>query len=315
MSLKVLISAPYFQPVLNRYRRSLEMKGIELIVPPVKERLSEEELLEWITDVDGVISGNDSFTEKVLGSAPRLKVIAKWGTGVDSIDRNAAARLGIAVKNNPEAFTEPVADTVLAYVFCLARQVLWIDRDVRSGLWKKKICPVIRECTLGVIGVGHIGKAVVRRAHALGMRTIGNDIIEIPNDFLRETKLEMMTKDQLLKQCDFLSLNCDLNPTSFHLMGRREFGLLKPSANVINTSRGKVIDEPSLIDVLQRNKIAGAALDVFEDEPLPIDSPLRTYPNVLLSPHTANGNVAAWERVHENTVRNLLEGLGLGPGI
>lgn len=309
MRWKVLVSAPYIQPVLDRYRLIFEANGIELIVPPVNERMSEEELLQWIGDIDGIICGDDQLTERVLRSAPRLKVISKWGTGIDSIDCEAAARLGIALYNTPNAFTDAVADTVLGYILCFARQLPCMDRDIRSGKWQKRLCVSLRECTLGVIGVGNIGKAVVRRAIAFGMRVLGHDIVEIPADFLKETGLKVVPKDDLLREADFVSLNCTLNPTSFHLMGEREFALMKPTAYVINTARGSVIDEKALIYALRTGQIAGAALDVFEGEPLPPDSPLREFSNVLLAPHNANSSPAAWKRVHENTIHNLLEGL------
>ena len=311
MKWKVLVSAPYMQLVLDRYRHVFETNNIEVIVPPVNERLSEEELLELIGDVDGIICGDDHLTERVLRSAPHLKVISKWGTGIDSIDQESAAHLGIVVLNTPNAFTDPVADTVLGYILCFARQLPWMDRDIRAGKWQKRPCISLRECTLGVIGVGNIGKAVVRRACALGMCVIGNDVVEMSKDFLRETGIEMTTKDDLLRGSDFVSLNCDLNPTSFHLIGEKEFGLMKPTTYLINTARGPMIDEVALVNALRSEQISGAALDVFEDEPLPADCPLRGLPNVMLAPHNANSSPAAWERVHEHTIRNLLEGLGV----
>jgi D-3-phosphoglycerate dehydrogenase len=304
---RVLVSAPYMQsPVLERFQQMFADNGIEVIVPPVHERMSAAELLEWVGDIDGVICGDDQFTEQVLRAAPHLKVISKWGTGIDSIDRAAAARLGIAVCNSPGAFTMPVADTVLGYVLSLARRLPWMDRDMRAGRWKKAAGLALAETTLGVIGVGNIGKAVVRRALAFGMRVLGNDVVQMPSEFLSETGIEMMAKDELLAQADFVSLNCDLNPTSFHLMDEREFALMKPTAAVVNTARGPIIAEPALVRALQDAVIAGAALDVFEVEPLPADSPLRRLDNVLLAPHNANSSPAAWERVHQNTIQNLL---------
>ena len=309
MTWRVLVSAPYMQPVLDEFEHVFVENDIELVAPPVRERLSEEELLLWIGDIDGVISGDDQFTERVLRAAPRLKVISKWGTGIDSIDREAARLLGISVHNTPNAFSEPVADTVLGYILCFARQLPWMDRDMRAGVWHKRSCVSLRECTLGVIGVGNVGKAVIRRAIAFGMRMLGNDIVEIPPAFVAETGLEVVSKDDLLRQADFVSLNCDLNPTSFHLISERELGLMKPTTYLINTARGPIVDEPALVQALQERCIAGAALDVFEVEPLPDDSPLRTLDNVLLAPHNANSSPAAWQWVHENTIRNLLEGL------
>lgn len=309
MTWKVLVSAPYMQPVLDRFQSIFSSNNIELVVPPVNERLSEEDLLQWVGDIDGAICGDDCFTERALQAAPRLKVISKWGTGIDSIDREECARRGIAVRNTPNAFSEPVADSVLGYILCFARQLFWMDRVIRSGMWCKIPARALRECTLGVIGVGNVGKSVVRRAIAFGMRVLGNDLVEMPATFLAETGIKMVSKEELLRESDFVSLNCDLNPTSYHLMSDHEFSLMGPTAFIINTARGPVVDEQALVRALQEGRTAGAALDVFEIEPLPADSPLRQMGNVLLAPHNANSSPEAWERVHRNTINNLLEEL------
>jgi D-3-phosphoglycerate dehydrogenase len=306
---RVLVSAPYFIPVIKDYRRRLSAEGVELIAANVNERLSEEELLEVIGDIDGIICGDDQITKAVMDAAPRLKVISKWGTGIDSIDSEEAKRRGIPVYRTPNAFSEPVADTVVGYILTFARRLPWMDRDIRNGKWKKPRLVSLQECVLGVVGVGDCGKAVVRRAISFGMRVLGNDIIGLPSDFLAETGLEVVSLDDLLSKADFVSLNPDLNPTSYHLIGKKQFDTMKPGAYLINTSRGPVVDEAALIRALQAHRIAGAALDVFEEEPLPAESPLRTMDNCLLAPHNANSSVKAWERVHENTVQNLLEGL------
>src|SRR5438876_2126632 len=216
---KVLVSAPYMQPVIERFRPVFEEHDIELFVPPVNERFEEEDLLEWIGDIDGVICGDDRFTERVLEAAPRLKVISKWGTGTDSIDKAAAGRLGIAVRNTPNAFSEPVADSVIGYMLCFARSLPWLDADMKRGVWNKLPGRALRECTLGVIGVGNVGRALVRRAGAFGMTILGNDVQEIPGPFRQATGIKMVFKEHLLREADFVSLNCDLNPTSYHLIG------------------------------------------------------------------------------------------------
>jgi D-3-phosphoglycerate dehydrogenase len=145
------------------------------------------------------------------------------------------------------------------------------------------------------------------------MRILGNDIIEIAPDFILEYGVEMTSLESLLAQSDFVSINCDLNPTSYHLMNAQTFGMMKPSAILMNVARGPVVEEPALIAALQNQQIAGAALDVFEVEPLPLDSPLIKMDNVMLAPHNANSSPAAWERVHRNTIRNLFLGLGITP--
>jgi D-3-phosphoglycerate dehydrogenase / 2-oxoglutarate reductase len=310
LKFKVLVSAPYFQPVIEQFNSVFEEHEISLIVPQVNERLSEEELLAIIEDIDGVIGGDDRFTAKVFECARRLKVISKWGTGIDSIDQEAATRSGVSVRNTPGAFTDPVADTVMAYILSFARKIPWMDRDIKEGQWSKIKGVSLQECTLGVIGVGDIGKAVVRRATAFGMRIIGCDIVRIDAEFIDDTGLEMMNKQQLLAEADFISLNCVLNESSFHIMDEHAFKAAKKTAYLVNTARGPLVDESALAQALQGCQIAGAALDVFEDEPLPIDSPLRRMDNCLLAPHNSNSSPEAWQRVHENTLRNLLEGLG-----
>jgi D-3-phosphoglycerate dehydrogenase len=310
--LTILYSAPYMIPLLPRFRPLLEGLGLQLIVPEVHERLDENELLSYAGQFDGTICGDDHYTPRVLEAcAPRLKVISKWGTGIDSIDRAAAEKLGIQVCNTPNAFTLPVADTVLGYMLTFARRFPWMDRAVKSGVWQKIPGRSLSECTLGVVGVGKIGKAVIRRAYAFGMKLLGNDIIPIDQVFLARHQVEMTSLEDLLRRSDFISLNCDLNPTSHHLMNAAALDQVNPTAILINTSRGPVVDEPALVSALQAGKLAGAALDVFELEPLPKDHPLTKMDNVLLGTHNANSSPRAWERVHRNTINNLLEGLGI----
>ena len=268
MKWKVLVSAPYMQPVLDRFDDFFRQNWIEVVVPPVDERLEEDDLLPWVSDIDGAICGDDRYTEKVLESAPKLKVISKWGTGIDSIDQQACKRLGIQVCNTPNAFSEPVADAVIGYMICFARSLPWMDRDIRQGVWHKIPGKALRECTLGVIGVGDVGKTIVRRAMGFGMKILGNDIVEMPEGFLTKTGVEMTSKESLLQRADFVSLNCDLNPTSHHLMTIDRFKLMNRSAVIINTARGPIIKEDGLIEALENKLIAGAALDVFENEPL-----------------------------------------------
>jgi len=311
MSWKILVSAPYMQPVIDRYRYLLEAVDpeVEVVVPEVRERLSEEELLKWVGDVDGVICGDDAFTKRVMSSAPRLKVISKWGTGIDSIDQDAAERRGIVVCNTVDAFTQAVADTVLGYMLCFARQLPWMDRDIRSGQWAKRPSFTLAEAVLGVVGVGNIGRAVVRRAMAFGMQVLGNDIADIPSSFVAETGISMVNKQELLARSDFVSLNCELNPTSYHIIGQPELAAMKPTAYLINAARGPLVEESALVSALRNGEIAGAALDVFEIEPLPEDSGLRSLDNCLLAPHNANSSPEAYEKVHQNTIRNLLNHL------
>jgi D-3-phosphoglycerate dehydrogenase len=308
----VLISAPYLLPYMERFRPILESYDLELIIATVQERLEEEQILAYAGQFDGTICSDDRYTARALHAcAPRLKVISKWGTGIDSIDQQAASSLGIRVCRTPNAFTLPVADTVLGYMLAFARHQPWMDKQMKAGAWAKMPGVSLSERSLGVVGVGNIGKAVIRRARAFGMQILGNDIVEIACNFLVENAVEMVGLEELLTRSDFVSLNCDLNPTSRHLINAHTLGLMKSTAILINTARGLIVDEAALIKALQIGQIGGAALDVFEQEPLPATSPLLQMDNVMLAPHNANSSPMAWEYVHINSLRNLLEGLGI----
>ena len=312
MKYQVLFTVPYMIPFVERFKPIFDKYDIELIVPDVQERMEEADLLKYAGQFDGAICGDDRYTLRVIEAcSPRLKIVSKWGTGIDSIDASACSRYSIKIGRTPNAFTTPVADTVLGYMLAFARRQPWMDSEMKSGKWEKIPGKALSECTLGVIGIGNIGKAVTRRAKAFGMKFYGNDIVDIDHVFISETGIEMTTLQSLLSNSDFVSINCDLNPTSHHLMNANTFALMKPNAVIINTARGPLIDEESLIEALQAKRLAGAALDVFEHEPLPVESPLMKMDNVMLAPHNSNSSPAAWERVHWNTIKNLVEGLGL----
>jgi D-3-phosphoglycerate dehydrogenase len=318
MTWRALVSAPYMLNELEWVRRELRPFGVEAEGVVVRERLEESDLLCLVGEVDGFICGDDRFTARVFeAAAPRLKVVAKWGTGIDSIDVGAAQRFGVRVYNTPGAFTDPVADSVLGYVLAFARRIPWATASMQRGDWIKYPGRSLAECTIGIVGVGCIGSAVARRARAFGMTVMGNDIKRIPPSLVTETGMKVVSLDELLVESHFVSLNCDLNRTSYHLIGASQLTRMKPDAVLINTARGAVIDEPALVAALRAGDIAGAALDVFEDEPLPVDSPLRTMEHVLLAAHNANSSPRAWEAVHRNSIRYLLEGLGVSirPGV
>jgi len=302
-------------PSIERFRPVLERYGISLIIANVQERLEESDILKYAGQFDGTICGDDYYTARAIAACvPRLKVISKWGTGIDSIDQKAAAEQGVKIGRTLNAFTLPVADTVMGYVLAFARRHPSMDRAMKSGKWEKIPGKALHETTLGVVGVGNIGKAVTRRARAFGMTVLGTDIVEIDHVFIAETGIRMVDLKNLMAQADFISLNCDLNPTSHHLVNSETLSFVRPTSVIINTARGPIVDEPALIAALQAGKIGGAALDVFENEPLPLDSPLLKMDNVMLAPHNANSSPAAWERVHWNTIKNLLDGLGIAYG-
>jgi D-3-phosphoglycerate dehydrogenase len=308
MKWKVLISCPHLQRTIDQYRAKFAEGNIEIELPPVKQKLSKSELLKIIDRYDGAIAGDDEFTEKVLEKGTNLRVISKWGIGIDAIDLEAAKRLGIKVYNTPNVFSEEVADLVMGYIISLARKLHIIERE---GRWNDAQIQGIslRGKTLGVIGVGSIGRAVAERAIAAGMSVVGYDIAPISASFIRETGLRPVEFEELLQNADFISLNCSLTSSNWHMLGPSEFALMKTPVYIINTARGPLVDEKSLVKALQEGKVGGAALDVFEEEPLPKNSPLRQFGNCVFGAHNSSNTSEAVMRTNELAIKNLIDGL------
>ena len=306
MKWKVMVSAPYMVPEIDRFRQWFIDHDIDMDVIDVKERLEEAELLEIIEKYDGVICGDDRFTEAVYQKAKNLKVVSKWGTGIDSIHKEIAEKYGVTVCNTPDAFSHPVSDTVMALMLAFTRNILTSDKVLKEGGWGKIKGKTLGEQTLGIIGCGNIGTRVARKAEAFGMRILVYDIRKIPAAITEQYRIEQVDLDTLLRESDFVSTNCDLNETSYHILSTEEFKKMKNTAIVINTARGPIVDEKALIEALQSGEIAGCGLDVFEEEPLPLDSPLRKMDNAILAAHNSNSSPKYWERIHESTLNNLL---------
>lgn len=311
MSRHVLISCLHLQRQIEEYRRIFENHHITIETPEIHQQLREEELIRIIGRFDGMIAGDDELTARVLQHAKKMKVIAKWGIGVDGIDLGEAARLDITVKNTPAAFSDEVADVAIGYIILLSRRLHEIDRRVREGEWNSTQIPGISLAgrTLGVIGVGNIGREVCRRAATMRMDVVGYDIFPPPEDFLKETKTRMASFDELIASSDFISLNCNLTKENHHLLNRDAFSGMKRGVFIINTSRGGLIDEKALTGALQEGIVAGAALDVFENEPLPDNSPLRTFESCIFGCHNSSNTQEAVKRVNEMAIHNLIEGL------
>jgi phosphoglycerate dehydrogenase-like enzyme len=312
MTWKVLISAPYLLPFIEEYRPSFEENDIEITVADVEERLEEADLLKVIGEFDGIIAGDDRFTAKVFEAAPKLKALIKWGTGIDSYDQEAAARHGVVIGRTVDAFTEPVSDTIMGLFLCFARNLPFMDRQMKAGTWKKIHGRTLGESTIGVIGIGATGSAVLRKARPFGATLIGCDIREVHPGHVRTLGVEMVSFEEVLERSDYLTVNCDLNETSHHLLNEAAFKRMKNDAVLVNAARGPIVDEQALIAALEAGEIAGAGLDVFEHEPLPAESPLRRMDNVLIAPHNSNSSRKAWDAVHRNSIRMLVNVLKTG---
>ncbi|MGB3534798.1 MAG: phosphoglycerate dehydrogenase [Microcoleaceae cyanobacterium] len=311
MQWNVLVTCPHLQKTIDLYRQPLAEKGISVEVPQMVQQLSEAELLEIIDQFDGVIAGDDPFTAKVLEKGKRLKIVAKWGIGVDGIDLEAAKKLGIPVVNTPGAFPDEVADVALGYIILLARQLHKMDQSVRNGGWLQIPGMTLRGKTLGVIGVGSIGRAVVQRGLAVGMSTVGYDVMPISEEFKAETGIKQLSLEELLQESDFIVLCCNLTAENHHLLSHKQFEMMKSGVQIVNVARGPLIDEKALIAALDAGKVGGAALDVFEVEPLPMESPLRQFDQCIFGTHNSSHTKEAVMRVNELAINNLLKGLGI----
>jgi D-3-phosphoglycerate dehydrogenase len=229
--------------------------------------------------------------------------------GTDAIDLTAAAELGIRVTNTPGMFGDEVADVVIGYLIMIARHLHLTDRAVRAGEWAKPEGLSLAGRVLGVIGLGDIGRAVARRALAMGMRVVGSEIDAANGAIASQLGVAVMDPDALFADADVVSLNCPLTPDTHHLVNGPRLDRMKRGAWIINTARGGLIEEAALVSALADGQIGAAALDVFEIEPLPTSSPLRQFDQVILGTHNSSNTIEAGHRTSEGAIDNLIRGL------
>jgi phosphoglycerate dehydrogenase-like enzyme len=297
MSWKVLITARTLHEVGVPAVKLMESAGLELVYPPQSGPLSAQELARHLEGMDAVLASMDTFSADVLEGSPagRLKLISRWGVGYDAIDVPTATRQGIVVAYTPGLLNEAVADYAFALLLAVARRVHEGHGTMRSGQWSSRFGHDVAGKTLGLVGCGRIGQAMARRAAGFNMRILAYDVAPHPD--AERLGVRYVSLDDLLEQSDFVSLHAALTPTSRGLIGDVQLRKMKPSAYLINTARGALVDEAVLVKALEEKWLAGAALDAFTVEPLPPDHPLRSAPNVLLSPHQASFGRDTGERV------------------
>ena len=250
--------------------------------------LGDEELMSRIADADIVYSirSTSVFTRNVMKNCPRVKLIALYGVGYDNVDVPAASELGITVTNTPGYSTIAVAETSLSLMLTIAHLVVKNHRNIQSGGWAREYSSQLYGKTLGVIGTGNVGQRMIQLGKAIGMKVIACTLHPSPAR-AAEYNVEFVTLEELIRQSDVVSIHVLGVPQTDKLIGKHELALMKPTAILINTARGSVVDEPALVEALQNGMIAGAGLDVFTTEPLPLDHALRSIENVVLSPHAA----------------------------
>jgi D-3-phosphoglycerate dehydrogenase / 2-oxoglutarate reductase len=310
MTLRILVTCPPMLGMIDSFRPIFDRYDVELGAPKVVQTLSERELIDLVPQYDGWIIGDDPATREVFraGREGRLKAAVKWGIGVDNVDFDACEEFGIPVTNTPNMFGNEVADIAFGYVVALARETFEIDRGVRAGEWPKPRGISLADRTVALVGFGDIGKAAARRLLAAGMHVIAYDPAAGQDSDLN---VERATWPDRIETADFIVVTCSLTPSSRHMLNASVLDRAKPGVRIVNVGRGPVVCEPDLVAALQSGRVYSAALDVFEEEPLPLDSPLRQHPHCVLGSHNASNTADAVERTSNIAIGKLFGFLGL----
>lgn len=289
-----------------------EAKNIELVTPNVVQTLSEQALMELLPTMDGWIIGDDPATRQVFeaGKKGKLKAAVKWGVGVDNVDFAACEDLGIPIINTPNMFGAEVADVAVGYVIGLARQTFEIDRGVRAGKWLKPPGMSLQGKRVAVIGFGDIGSTTARRLFGFDVHVQVYDPFAKPT-FEEQVKFQFLAWPNQLEQADFVVITCALTPQTKQMINTNTIAQMKDGVRVINVARGPIIEETALIEGLQSGKIFSAALDVFETEPLPMDSPLRTFDRCIFGTHNGSNTIDGVRRASYQAIDSLFGFLGI----
>lgn len=314
---QVVVTAGVARHQIAGLRVPLSDCGLEVIERFDLDDLADDvTLLEGLQDAWAVIAGSEAYPRSVVEELPSLRAIARWGSGYDRIDVEAATRSGVAVLTAPGANAEPVADCALLLILACVRRLRAVDAAVRSGIWRQpELTGDLTGATVGVVGLGAIGQAVVRRLRGFDCRVLGTDPAAEPSH-CREMGIELLSLMDLLAQADVITLHVPRTLATRGLIGPPQLAAMRGGAILVNTSRGEVIDEEALLVALQSGRLGGAGLDVFSQEPLPVGHPLTQFDNVVVSGHAASFTALAAQRTAESVVENVrLAARGaLGPG-
>lgn len=305
MSRTVLVTARAFRDAPGEHWSILEQAGCQVKISPSQGRLEETALAEMIADCDGAIVGTEPITARVIAGAPRLRVLSRFGTGVDSVDLAAATAAGIVVTVTAGANATAVAELVIGFVLALARGIPRYDARTKRGDWRREVGAEIAGKTLGIVGLGRIGKEVAVRARALGMRVTYFDPVRPTPEEEAALGVTFLALADLLRESDFVSLHAPLAQETVRMIGANELALMRPSAYLINTARGELVDEAALSEALRRGDLAGAALDVRTVEPSQPDD-LLCLDSVILTPHAGSQTREAILRMSIIAARNVV---------
>lgn len=311
MTDRVLVTCPPMLGLIDRFRPRFEAAGVELDAAPVVQTLSEAELIERLPNYDGWIAGDDPANGRTLGAGVkgRLRAVVKWGVGVDNVDFKAAEDLGLKVVNTPQVFGREVADVAMAYVLGLARETYRIDREIRlNNGWPKPPGISTWDKTVALVGFGDIGRSTARRLNACDMKIIAYDPAYATDPMI---PTEQAVWPERLEEADFIVFTCPLNDHTRHMFNETTLARLKPGVRIVNVARGPIIDERALLKGLDSGLIHSAALDVFEDEPLAPDHPLRGFDRNIFGSHNGSNTVDAVVRVSELATDKLFGLMGI----
>ena len=309
--MKILVTCPPMLGMIDEFIPLAAAKGHELVPAKVTQTLSQDELIELLPQYDGWIIGDDPATRRVFEAAKagNLKAAVKWGIGVDNVDFAACKDLGIPIINTPNMFGGEVADVAVGYVIGLARQLFHIDREIRNAnKWPKPPGMSLAGKRIGLIGYGDIGRSVAKRLLAFDMKIVAYDP-GIQGD-AEMNGVERAEWPERVEEADFLIFTCSLNAHNRHMLNADVLARTKVGVQVVNVARGPLIDEAALISALQAGHVAAAGLDVFEQEPLPADSPLRAMPQCIFGSHNGSNTKDAVRRCSHQAMDKLFEFLG-----
>jgi len=303
--MKILITPRSFASFSDKPLKMFTERGYEIKRNNIGRPYKKEEMLKLVRDVDGIIIGIDELSAEIIEEANALKVISKYGTGVDNIDTNMATKKKIVVTNTPAANVDAVADLAFGLILSLARRIPEADRKTKSGKWGKIIGKSVWEKTIGIIGLGKIGRQVVKRARGFEMNILAFDIIK-DKKFAQKYGIKYVNLEKLLRKSDYISIHIPLNDATHGMISYEELEKIKKDAFLINTSRGGIIDEEALYNALRNNKLRGAALDAYKDEPLQ-ETPLKELDNVIMTPHIGAYTEEAIDNMSIQAAQNLID--------
>ena len=303
--MKILITPRSFASFSDKSLKMFTERGYEIKRNNTGRPYEKEEMLKLIRDIDGIIIGIDELSAEIIEGADTLKVISKYGIGLDNIDINTATNKKIIVTSTPTANVDAVADLAFGLILSLARRIPEADKKTKSGKWEKIIGKSVWEKTLGVIGLGKISRQVVKRAIGFEMNILAFDIVK-DKKFVQKYGIKYVNLEKLLRKSDYITIHIPLNDATRGMISYEELEKMKKNAFLINTSRGGIVDEEALYDALRNNKLRGAALDVYNNEPLR-ESPLKELDNMIMTPHIGAYTEEAIENMSIQAAQNLID--------